>query len=93
MILLLCPFPEGRVLEIGTGSGYQTAFLSKFFKEVFSVERIKALSDEAKKRLTLLGFRNIEYLISDGKMGWKEKSPFDRIIVTAAPETIVKSQV
>jgi protein-L-isoaspartate(D-aspartate) O-methyltransferase len=77
---------NGRVLEIGTGSGYQTAVLAKLAKMVYTVERIKELSLRARKILHRLGFINIRYKIDDGAWGWKEFAPFDRIIVTAASE-------
>lgn len=72
-----------RVLEIGTGSGYQTAILARLAKEVFTVERIRDLADHAKTLLLKLGLTNIYFKIDDGTLGWPEKSPFDRIIVTA----------
>jgi len=72
------------VLEIGTGSGYQTAFLAHFGGRVYTVERIAALSGKARKRLKSLGYSNIEYKVGDGSKGWKENAPYDRIIVTAA---------
>ncbi|MHB1483678.1 MAG: protein-L-isoaspartate(D-aspartate) O-methyltransferase [Saccharofermentanales bacterium] len=73
-----------KVLEIGTGSGYQTAFLSEFSGKVYTVERIPELAEKAKKRLHELGFENIEYHIGDGSRGWPENAPYDRIMVTAA---------
>ncbi|MBN2851239.1 MAG: protein-L-isoaspartate(D-aspartate) O-methyltransferase [Clostridia bacterium] len=73
-----------RVLEIGTGSGYQTAFLAQFSKEVYTIELIKALSDKARKRLDSLGYGNIRYKVGDGSEGWDEFAPYDRIMVTAA---------
>ena len=73
------------VLEIGTGSGYQTAFLAQFAARVYTIELIEELSNKARVRLDALGYRNIEYKIGDGSTGWKEYAPFDRIIVTAAP--------
>jgi protein-L-isoaspartate(D-aspartate) O-methyltransferase len=72
-----------RVLEIGTGSGYQTAFLAEFGGQVFSVERIAELSHIAQERLAGLGYTNIHYKIGDGSEGWHEFAPYDRIIVTA----------
>lgn len=85
---------ECRVLEIGTGSGYQTAFLAEFAKEVYTVERITALSEQAEERLKILGYRNIHFKIDDGSDGWPEFAPYDRIIVTAAarkvPELLIK---
>lgn len=80
-----------KVLEIGTGSGYQTAFLAQFAKEVYTVERIEELSHKAQKRLDGLGFKNIHYKIGDGTYGWKEKAPFDRIMVTAAAVRLPKA--
>lgn len=80
-----------KVLEIGTGSGYQTAILAEFAKEVYTVERIEALSNKAKKRLNGLGFGNISYKIGDGTYGWQEEAPFDRIMVTAAAVRLPKA--
>ena len=80
----LSPKKNSRVLEIGTGSGYQTAFLAEFSAEVYTIERIKQLSEKAQERLLTLGYSNISYKIADGSSGWEEKAPFDRIIVTAA---------
>jgi len=73
-----------RVLEIGTGSGYQTAFLAEFAGEVYTMERIGALSEKARKCLTAFGYRNIHFKIDNGSNGWPEFAPYDRIIVTAA---------
>ena len=85
---------ETRVLEIGTGSGYQTAFLAEFAKEVYTVERIAALSEKAEERLKNLGYRNIHFAINDGSNGWPKFAPYDRIMVTAAarnvPEPLLK---
>ena len=79
-----------RVLEIGTGSAYQTAFLSRFAGQVYTVERIAELARSAKKRLQSLGYNNILFKTGDGGEGWAEHAPFDRIIVTAAAGTIPK---
>jgi len=80
-----------KVLEIGTGSGYQTAILAKLAKEVYTVERFGSLSINAKAVLSKLGFENIFYKIGDGSLGWNEFAPFDRIIITAAaPDIPVK---
>ena len=79
-----------RVLEIGTGSGYQTAFLSAFAQKVYTVERIADLARKAKKRLMGLGYNNILFKTGDGSEGWVENAPFDRIIVTAAAPRIPK---
>jgi protein-L-isoaspartate(D-aspartate) O-methyltransferase len=79
--------PEHRVLEIGTGSGYQTAILSILAGEVYTVERLKPLLDEAFERLMEMGRKNIHFRFGDGSLGWTDKAPFDRILVTAgAPE-------
>jgi protein-L-isoaspartate(D-aspartate) O-methyltransferase len=75
--------PNIEVLEIGTGSGYQTAVLSRLTANVYTIERHAELSDSAKNTLNRLGFNNIEYLIGDGSGGWPRKRPFERIIVTA----------
>lgn len=72
-----------KVLEIGTGSGYQTAFLAEFSGQVFSVERIAELSRQAQTRLQALGYTNVRFKIGDGSLGWDEFAPYDRIIVTA----------
>jgi len=79
---------EDRVLEIGTGSGYQAAVLSEIVKEVYSIEIISALAQEAKKRLDMLGYRNVIVKDGDGYQGWQAHAPFDAIIVTAAPPSI-----
>lgn len=73
-----------KVLEIGTGSGYQAAILAEIVKEVYTVELIESLSLRAQEVLASLGYKNIKFLIGDGTYGWKEFSPYDRIIVTAA---------
>ncbi len=77
-----------RVLEIGTGSGYQAAILAEIVKEVYSVEIVKELAESSQKRLTNLGYRNIFIKHGDGYQGWLEHAPFDAIIVTAAPQEI-----
>ena len=88
--LLLAAGPLNRVLEVGTGSGYQSAILSPFVEQVFTVERISPLLEQAKERHKALGLTNIRYLLSDGSWGWPQHAPFDAIIVTAAPEEIPK---
>ena len=75
---------NAKVLEIGTGSGYQTAVLAELCRKVYSVERIAYLLKNARKILTNLGYENIEYQIGDGLEGWAEQAPFDGILVTAA---------
>lgn len=76
--------PADRVLEIGTGSGYQCAVLAELAAEVWSVERIPALAEEASALLSELGYANVHVRCSDGSLGWPEQAPFDAIIVTAA---------
>ncbi len=76
-----------RVLEIGTGSGYQTAILARLAREIYTIERIGELQNSARALLESLGITNISYRTGDGSLGWPEQAPFDRIIVTAgAPE-------
>lgn len=77
--------PQDRVLEIGTGSGYQAAVLSLLVKSVYSIEIVEPLGKEASKRLQRLGYTNVKVRIGDGYRGWPEAAPFQAIIVTAAP--------
>jgi len=77
-----------RVLEIGTGSGYQVAILSHLADKVFSVERVDVLAREARKRLKKLGYHNVKVRTGSGEYGWKEEAPFDAILVTAGMEWI-----
>ena len=86
--LLLEGGPLNRVLEIGTGSGYQTAILSSFAQEVYSLERIKALQEKARDRLRQLKIRNVLFRYGDGSVGWQDKAPFDGILAAAAPADI-----
>ena len=86
--LLLALGPRKRVLEIGTGSGYQTAVLAQLVDEVYSVERIKALQQKARQRMRQLKLRNVHMNHADGGMGWEERGPFDGILAAAAPERI-----
>jgi protein-L-isoaspartate(D-aspartate) O-methyltransferase len=79
---------DHRVLEIGTGSGYQAAVLSVLAKEVYSIEIIGPLADRARATLTELGHRNVRVRAGNGYLGWPEEAPFDRIMVTAAPPEI-----
>lgn len=79
---------EHRILEIGTGTGYQTAFLAKFANEVYTVERIAALSRKAEERLKKLGYGNIYFTVDNGSNGWVEFAPYDRIMVTAAARKV-----
>jgi protein-L-isoaspartate(D-aspartate) O-methyltransferase len=75
---------DERVLEIGTGSGYQTALLARLARHVYSVERIQQLACQALKRMSKLGLENVTIYIGDGSLGWPQQAPYDRIIVTAA---------
>jgi protein-L-isoaspartate(D-aspartate) O-methyltransferase len=78
---------EHRVLEVGTGSGYQTAILANLVAEVYTVERVKPLLDDAFERLMSLGYRNVHLHFGDGTMGWPQHAPYDRILIAAgAPE-------
>lgn len=79
-----------KVLEIGTGSGYQAAVLAELVKEVYTIEIIESLASTATKRLSGLGYRNVKVKTGDGYLGWPEAAPFDGIIVTAAPDHIPK---
>jgi protein-L-isoaspartate(D-aspartate) O-methyltransferase len=80
--------PHHRVLEIGTGSGYQAAVLSRLAREVMSIERYRTLAEQARARLAALGYDNVEVMVGDGFAGVPEKAPYDRIIVTAAAEQV-----
>ncbi|AIR00121.1 protein-L-isoaspartate(D-aspartate) O-methyltransferase [Pluralibacter gergoviae] len=88
MTELLALTPGSRVLEIGTGSGYQTAILAHLVHHVCSVERIKSLQWHARRRLKQLDLHNVSTRHGDGWQGWKARAPFDAIIVTAAPQEI-----
>jgi protein-L-isoaspartate(D-aspartate) O-methyltransferase len=85
--------PHHRVLEVGTGSGYQAAVLSHLARAVVSIERYRTLADTARERLKALGFDNVEVVSGDGFAGVLARAPFDRIIVTAAAETIPEALV
>jgi protein-L-isoaspartate(D-aspartate) O-methyltransferase len=80
--------PGARVLEVGTGSGYQAAVLSLLAAEVYSIEIVVPLADEARARLAGLGYANVTVRAGDGYRGWPERAPFDAILVTAAPPAI-----
>jgi len=94
MTELLSIDSRSRVLEIGSGSGYQTAILAKLAMKVFAVERVAQLTSEAEKRLRELGIRNVSFRVADGTLGWEVYSPFDAIIVAAGgpavPEPLLK---
>ncbi|MBN1659860.1 MAG: protein-L-isoaspartate(D-aspartate) O-methyltransferase [Anaerolineae bacterium] len=80
--------PTDRVLEIGTGSGYQAAILGEIVGEVYTVEIVEPLATQATERMARLGYKNVHVLHADGYFGWEEHAPFDAIIVTAAPDHI-----
>jgi len=86
--LLLLAGKPNNILEIGTGSGYQTSILAQLTDKVFSVERIKALQWQAKRRLQAMDLHNVSMKHGDGWKGWNSKAPFDAIIVTAAPSSV-----
>ncbi len=88
MTQALAPDRRCKVLEIGTGSGYQTAILARLARRVYSVERIRDLYLEAVQRFDRLGIGNVTARIGDGGLGWPEQAPFDRIIVTAAADKV-----
>ena len=77
-----------RVLEIGTGSGYQTAILAELCGKVFTIERLKGLADRAIRRLDLLGYYNVLSRVGDGSLGWREEAPFDAVLVAAAAPSV-----
>lgn len=93
MTLALDLAPDSKVLEIGTGSGFQTALLAEFSERVFTIERIKELHSRAKERLAEMGFDNISFKLDDGSFGWEEHAPYDRIMVTAAASQIPKELI
>jgi protein-L-isoaspartate(D-aspartate) O-methyltransferase len=84
---------DHRVLEIGTGSGYQAAVLSRLAREVITIERFRTLAEAARTRLETLGYRNVEVRLGDGLAGAPDRAPFDRIVVTAATETVPESLI
>ncbi len=85
--------PNHRVLEIGTGSGYQTAVLAELAKEVFTIERIEDLSLLAQATLNELGYANIVFKVDDGALGWTRFQPFDAIVVTASAEEVPQALI
>jgi protein-L-isoaspartate(D-aspartate) O-methyltransferase len=85
--------PHHRVLEVGTGSGYQAAVLSRLARKVVSIERYRTLADQARERLRSLGYDNVEVIVGDGFAGVPARAPFDRIIVTAAAEQVPQTLV
>jgi protein-L-isoaspartate(D-aspartate) O-methyltransferase len=84
---------DERVLEIGTGSGYQAAVLSRLTREVYTIEIREKLAEKARRTLEGLGYDNIQYRVGDGYAGWPEEAPFDAVIVTAAPEEVPQALI
>ena len=93
MTQLSRPTPAAKALDVGTGSGYQAAILAELVDQVYSIEILKPLADEARDRLQTLGYKNVEVRHGDGYRGWPEKAPFDLIIVAAAPDHVPKPLV
>jgi protein-L-isoaspartate(D-aspartate) O-methyltransferase len=90
MIDLLAPRSADRVLEVGTGLGYQAALLAELASQVWSVDVVEEFTSAAKLRLATLGYRNVEMRVGDGSKGWPEHAPFDKILVTAAAQQVPK---
>jgi protein-L-isoaspartate(D-aspartate) O-methyltransferase len=90
---LLADGPVENVLEVGTGSGYQTAVLARLVPKVYTVERISGLLNRAKELLATIGYRNIQFKHADGGLGWSDRGPFDAIIVTASPRVIPEALI
>lgn len=88
MTQLAEPEPSDRALDVGTGSGYQAAVLAELTGEVFSIEILESLAEEARERLCSLGYDNIQFRAGDGYQGWPEHAPFDLIVVAAAPDHV-----
>lgn len=86
--VLLSEGPLQKVLEVGTGSGYQTSILAPLVGQLFSVERIRPLQDKARERLKLIGLNNVQLKHTDGGMGWSSKAPYDGILAACAPESV-----
>jgi protein-L-isoaspartate(D-aspartate) O-methyltransferase len=90
---MIAPASDHRVLEIGTGSGYQTAVLSLLCQSVYSIDRVAALSSAATARLDALGYHNVVTKVGNGYRGWPDQAPFDGIIVTAAASVVPSALV
>ncbi len=88
MTELAGPRPDARVLEVGTGSGYQAAILADCFARVYTIEIVAPLGERARALLSELGYRNVDVRIGDGYKGWPDAAPFDAIVVTAAPDHV-----
>ena len=93
MIEALGPRRSDRVLEVGTGSGYQAAILAELVREVLTVERIKSLADSAKARLKTLGYENITVRVAEERIGWESEAPYDGIVVAAAAPKLIRGLV
>lgn len=93
MTQVACPRPQSKALDLGTGSGYQAAVLSLLCREVYSIEIIEPLAQQARVRLEKLGYRNVEVRTGDGYGGWPEQAPFDLIVVAAAPDHLPRALV
>ena len=93
MTQIIEPRPTDRVLEIGTGSGYQAAVLSGLVKEVYTIEIVSSLAARARAAFDQLGYANIRTRVGDGYAGWPDAAPFDKIIVTAAPDQVPQALV
>jgi protein-L-isoaspartate(D-aspartate) O-methyltransferase len=91
MTQLLDLEPGDKVLEVGTGTGYHAAVLSRIAREVYSIEIVAPVASQASKRLTVLGYHNVEVRVGDGYQGWPEKAPFDAILLSAAPRQLPKA--
>jgi protein-L-isoaspartate(D-aspartate) O-methyltransferase len=89
----LAPAATDRVLEIGTGSGYQAAILAELVREVYTIEIVEPLGVQAKSTLDALGYRNVHARVGNGYLGWPEAAPFDKVIVTAAPDDMPQALV
>lgn len=93
MTEMIAPERHHKILEIGTGSGYQAAILAQLAGHVYTIEIVEPLGQEAEQRLKRMGYRNVSVRIGDGYQGWPEEAPFDRIIITAAPPELPQSLV
>lgn len=93
MTELLEPHKDAKVLEIGTGSGYQAAVLAPLVRHVYTIEIVRELAESAAELLRKLGYKNVTVRWGDGYQGWPEEAPFDRIIVTAAPPEVPKALI
>jgi protein-L-isoaspartate(D-aspartate) O-methyltransferase len=85
--------PDHRVLEIGTGSGYQAAVLAELAREVYTIEIVEPLAESARRTLASLGYQNVHVRTGDGYLGWPDHAPYDRVMVTAAPEEVPQALV